>query len=361
MRFYDALQADPSCLKPKIRAAELPKEKWKLRVAMATRSLAIVLFAILMISPVGKLFGPENSPMAVAMFCIFLGLRFVDFGYRTSDSLLNLAIVFLLLLLAPAAAANVNVVFAALIHIFSFFVILFMTSDNPEMGNAGLYTFAYIYLSGNPVTGTLLWKRALFTFLAYVCCATLFFAKHRKKNQDVRFLDMVKQFSLREKKTQWHLQLAMGVGLILALGNFFHLKRFMWAAFACGSVLGCYEATAKEAKGRLLQRMIGCVGGSLVFFLLYPLLPVSMRFIIGPLGGFCMGFCTDYRFKTACNCLGAIFMATDLYSMHESVILRVFDNLVGVIFGFVFLVLYQKVMQKCLDGKSEKNTEIVAA
>lgn len=351
MRFYDALQLDPSVLKKKIRAAEQPKEKRKFTAAMIARSFLIVIFAIALISPVAPIFGPENSAMAVALFCILLGLRFVDFGYCIKDSLINLAVVFLLLLLAPVAAAHTNVVLAAVIHCAAFFVILFMTSDSPEMGNAGLYTFAYIYLSGNPVTGDLLWKRALLTFVGYVICAAILYGKHRKKNQSVRFWDMVKNFSISRKVTQWHMQLALGVGIILALGSFFGLPRMMWAAFACGSILGCYSATAVEAKSRVAQRMVGAIAGSLIFFVAFQLTPISLRPIFGPLGGIILGFCTDYRFKTASNCLGALFMANGIYGLNQSVVLRIGNNLIGVIFGFVFLVLYQKVMSKIMDAK----------
>ena len=357
MRFYDAIQLDPSCLKPKIRASEDPKERRKLALAMATRSILIVLFAIMLISPVSPIFGPENSAMAVAMFCIFLGLRFVDFGYCIKDSLVNLGVTFLLLLIAPCAASVVNPIFAAIIHFVAFFIILFMTSDSPEMGNAGIYTFAYIYLSGNPVTGDLLWQRAILTLVGYVLCAVLMFAKHRKKNKDVRFWDMVARFSMTNKKTQWHIQLALGVGLILALGSFLQLKRMMWAAFACGSILGCYSATSVEAKSRVGQRMAGAVAGSLIFFFGYQMTPEALRPIFGPLGGICLGFCTDYRFKTACNCLGALFMATSLYGVSGSVFLRVLNNLLGVAFGYVFLVLYQKVMSTCFNSSTQGGAE----
>lgn len=357
MRFYDALQLDPSCLKQKIRAAELPGERRKLMAAMAARALLIVLFAIVTISPVSTVFGPENSAMAVAMFCVLLGLRFVDFGYCIKDSLINLAVVFLLLLIAPVTAANVNPLLAAVIHFAAFFIILFMTSDQPEMGNAGIYTFAYIYLSGNPVTGDLLWKRALLTLVGYLLCATILFVKHRKKNPEIRFWDMVSQFRLSNKKTQWHIQLALGVGILLALGSFLHLPRMMWAAFACGSILGCYSATAVESKNRVVQRMVGACAGSLVFFLAYPLMPQSLRPLFGPLGGICLGFCTDYRYKTACNCIGALFMATALYGVQGSVFLRVMDNFLGVAFGYVFLVLYQKVMNACFASTASNSIE----
>ncbi len=357
MRFYDALQMDPSFLKKMIRGSEEPKERRKLMVAIAARSVLTVLFAILMIAPAAPVFGPENSAMAVALFCILLGIRFVDFGYCIGDSLVNLAVVFLLLLIAPWAAASVNPFFAGIIHILAFFTILFMTSNRPEMGNAGIYTFAYIYLSCNPVSGELLWKRGLLTLVGYVLCGAILFGKHRKKNKDIRFKDLLVQFRLSDKKTLWQVQLALGVGLILTLGSALHLPRMMWAAFACGSILGYYSATGAQIKERIGQRIVGAVAGSLIFLVVYSFLPESMRPILGPLGGLCLGFCTDYRFKTACNCIGALFMATAIFGLHQSVVLRVVHNVAGVIFGYVFLLLFQKVTDKCLSVKSAENVE----
>lgn len=358
MRFYDMLQMDPSTLKKKIRAAEQPTERRKLTAAMIARSFLIVLFAIALISPVSPVFGPENSPMAVAMFCILLGIRFVDFGYCIKDSLINFALAFLLLLLAPCIASQVNVVLAMLIHVSAFFIILFMTSDRPELGNSGLYTFAYIYLSGNPVTGELLWKRAELTLIGYLLCAAILVAKHRKNNQEVRFWSKVKQFSIKDKTTQWLLQLAMGVGILLALGSFLNLPRMMWAAFACGSIVGCYSATAVEAKSRAMQRMAGTLIGSLIFFVCYQLTPDSLKFLFGPLGGICLGFCTKYRNQTACNCLGALFMATGLFGIQRSVILRIAQNFVGLAFGCAFLVLFQKVMDLYVNSETLECKEV---
>ncbi len=358
MRFYDMLQLDPGTLKKKIRSAELPKERHKLTAAMIVRAILIVIFAVLIISPVATVFGPENSPMGVALFCILLGIRFVDFGYRIQDSMINFAVVLLLLVFAPVAAANVNVVLSMLIHITAFFTILFMTSDRPELGNAGLYNFAYIYLSGNPVTGALLGKRLALAFVGYVLCGAILFAKHRKNHQNVRFVDKVKQFRLADRKMQWLLQLAMGVGIILALGNALNLPRMMWAAFACGSIVGCYSAGAAEARARAVQRFVGILIGSAIFFVFYPLMPASVQSLFGPIGGLCLGLCTKYRYQTACNCLGALFMAAGLYGVQGSVVLRLAQNFVGLIFGLVFLVAFQKVMSLCF---SEKKAETPTA
>lgn len=355
MRFYDMLQLDPGTLKKKIRSAELPKERYKLTAAMIARTILIVIFAIIMISPVANVFGPENSPMGVALFCILLGIRFVDFGYRIQDSMINFAVVLLLLVFAPVAAAHVNVVLSALIHVAAFFTILFMTSDRPELGNSGLYTFAYIYLSGNPVTGVLLGKRLALAFVGYVLCGAILFAKHRKNNQNVRFVDKVKQFRLADRKMQWLLQLAMGVGIILALGTALNLPRMMWAAFACGSIVGCYSAGPAEARTRAVQRFVGVLIGCAIFFVFYPMVPESMQSLFGPLGGLCLGLCTKFRYQTACNCLGALFMAAGLFGVQGSVVLRMAQNFVGLIFGVVFLVAFQKVMSLCFSVKNSEN------
>ena len=78
MRFYDALQLDPSILKRKIAACDTKDEKAYYWIAMAVRSILIVAFAIVFISLLSGIFGSENTPLAVAMFCMMLGIRFVD-------------------------------------------------------------------------------------------------------------------------------------------------------------------------------------------------------------------------------------------------------------------------------------------
>ncbi len=357
MQFYNALQLDPAILKKKIRETNITKGKLKLFFAMALRSILIVLFAITLISPLSKVFGDENTPMAVAMFCALLGLRFVDFGYCIKDSLVNLACVFALLLFAPCLAANVNPFLAAVIHSCAFFAILFMTSDKPELGNAGIYTFAYIFLSGNPVSGVAFLKRGALTAIGYAVCAVIFYIKHNSKNQNTRFISKIKAFSLRDKKVQWQLQLGLGVGILLAVGSYLNMRRMMWAAFAGGSILGCYSATAKDLKKRFGQRMVGTIIGTVAFFLIYQVVPESARPILAPLGGICLGFCTDYRFKTAANCIGALFMATGLYGLENSVFLRVINNFLGIGFGYVFLILFRKFMDFCFNQKVPEKAE----
>ena len=343
MRFYDALQLDPAGLKEKIRSAETPKERHHFQLAILTRAILIVAFSTILIAPVSPLFGAENSCMAVTLLCILLSIRFVDFGYNIRDSLRNLAIVFFLLFASPAVAALLPPLLAALVHFVTFFIILTMTSEQPQMGNGGLYAFGYIFLAGNPVTGELLWKRFLLTLVGYLLCAGVFFMKHSKKNQEVPFRSLLANFRLTDPKCQWQLQMALGITLLLTLGKLLHVERLMWAGFACASLLGCYSSGDSESlvKERFWQRMLGALLGSGLFALLYAVTPEAFHGLFGTIGGICVGFCTEYRYKTALNCFGALMLSTGLYGLGGSVLLRIADNFLGAAFGYGFCVLYQ--------------------
>ena len=178
MKFYDALQMDPSILKRKIAASDEKHEKIYYWITMAVRSLLIVLFAIVFISSLSSIFGAENTPMAVALFCMMLGIRFVNFEYCIGDSLITLAAVLAILVLTPSAATVLPPIFLIPLHFIAFFTILYMTTQRPEMGNGGIYNFAYIYLTGNPVLGDSLIRRGLLALVGYLICGTILFIKH---------------------------------------------------------------------------------------------------------------------------------------------------------------------------------------
>lgn len=86
MKFYDALQMDPAILKRKIAVCDTRREKAYYWTAIAVRSALIVAFAIVFISLLSGIFGADNTPLAVALFCMMLGIRFVNFEYCVGDS-----------------------------------------------------------------------------------------------------------------------------------------------------------------------------------------------------------------------------------------------------------------------------------
>ena len=339
MTFYNALQMDPAILKAKIAQCDTPAKKRFYWFAMALRSLLIVGFAVVFISGLAKVFGQDNTPLAVALFCILLGIRFVNFEYCMGDSLVTLAAALAILLFTPTAVAVAPPYLAIPLHFVSFFLLLYMTTQKPELGNGGLYSFAYVYLTGNPVFGETLARRTMMAVVGYLLCAIILYRKHRHAHGEVRFHHVIQRFDLHNIVHLWQFRMALGVSLVLTAGRFFGVERFMWMGFACASLLSEYPYSGNGAP-RFFQRIVGAVAGSLAFFLIYSITPAELHSLLGPLGGLCLGFCTDYRYKTAMNCFGALMLGAGIYGIQGAVVLRIVDTVLGVAFGLVFAALF---------------------
>lgn len=342
MKFYDALQLDPSILKRKIAASDAKREKTYYWLAIAVRSVLIVAFAIVFISLLSGVFGADNTPLAVALFCMMLGIRFVNFEYCIGDSLVTLAAVLAILVLVPSAAAVLPPVLLIPLHFAAFFALLYMTTQRPEMGNGGLYSFAYIYLAGNPVMGEALVRRGLLALVGYLICGAILFAKHRDQHRATRFHHVVRRFDLSVPVHLFQLRMALGVSLVLSAGQVFGVEWFMWMGFACASLLSEYPYSGNTFT-RFWQRIVGAVAGSCGFFVLYLLTPEAFHEWMGPLGGLCLGFCTDYRYKTAMNCFGALMLGAGIYGLQGAVVLRIVDTLLGVTFGLAFAAIFHRL------------------
>lgn len=343
MNFYQSLQMDPSVLKKKIAQCNTAREKTFYWSAIAIRSVLIVAFAVLFISLLSGLFGQENTPFAVALFCIMLGIRFVNFEYCIRDSMITLAISLCILVFVPSLVGIAPPIAIVFIHFAGFFALLFMTTQRPELGNGGLYSFAYVYLTGNPVYGDSLRKRILLAVVGYAVCGLILWAKHRHSHKTVRFRYLVLKFNIKNPINLWQLRMALGVSLVLTVGQILEIPRFMWMGFACASLLSEYPYSSKTLP-RFRQRIIGALAGSGLFFIIYQITPGSFHSLMGPLGGLCLGFCTDYRYKTAMNCFGALMLATNIYGVQGAVFLRIADTILGVCFGAIFAAIFHKVI-----------------
>lgn len=340
MNFYQTLQMDPSVLKKKIEQCETVREKTFYWAAIAMRSVLIVAFAVVFISLLSGLFGQENTPLAVALFCILLGIRFVNFEYCIRDSLITLAIALGILVFVPSIVGIAPPIVIVFIFV-GFFALLYMTTQRPELGNGGLYSFAYVYLTGNPVYGVSLGKRMLLAVVGYAVCGLILWAKHRHSHATVRFHHLILKFNIKNPVNLWQLRMALGVSLILTVGQIFEIPRFMWMGFACASLLSEYPYSSNTLS-RFWQRILGALAGSGLFFVVYQITPGFFHSLMGPLGGLCLGFCTDYRYKTAMNCFGALMLATNIYGVQAAVFLRIADTILGVCFGAIFAAIFHK-------------------
>lgn len=347
MRFYDALQLDPPALRQEIAAAETSSERRWWRCALLVRAVLLVVFAIFFISSCGALFGSENNSMAVVLFCILLAVRFVDFGYHIGHSMGALAVIFLILLLSPWLIQQVSPLAGFAINFVSLLTIGVLACEHPEMGNGGLYLFGYIFLTGSAVSLPVLIARGWLTLAGYALCGSVLFFKHRHKHQDVLLSHVVSHFRLSDPKCLWQLQLALGVSLLFLFGSFLHLDRFMWVGFACSSILSSYPVRIHE---RMRDRAAGVILGSLLFGVITAVLPSDLMFLLGPIAGLLLGLCTTYRARNLFNCFGALSLAATVYGLSGSIVLRICNNLLGIVFGWLFFCGFQWLCEHAIPN-----------
>ena len=166
MSFYGLMQLGVPQLKGLLRQAA-GAERRRLLLALLARDAACVGFAVVLISALTALFGGANSPAAVVIFCLLLSCRFLHYNYRMADTLRNMAAAFALLTLGPALAPLGGPLLHLLLNLFCIGVLLLITADQPELGNASLYLFSYLFLYGNPVSGRSLALRGLEMLLGF--------------------------------------------------------------------------------------------------------------------------------------------------------------------------------------------------
>ena len=60
--------------------------------------------------------------------------------------------------------------------------------------------------------------------------------------------------------------------------------------------------------------------------------------------------CTDYRYKTAMNCFGALMIGAGLYGLSGAVALRLADTVLGAAFGLCFAALFHWLSRRLLPA-----------
>ena len=87
--------------------------------------------------------------------------------------------------------------------------------------------------------------------------------------------------------------------------------------------------------------------------MIYLIVPARYYFLIGPVGGMCLGLCSKYTYKTVLNCFGALALAASMYGIGNAVLLRIFDTLAGIFGALLFFYLYDRfILHKFLPNRS---------
>lgn len=349
--FYQSLQLDPFILKQKIREAASKKEKCMYICSLFLRSLFIVLFAICFIIIITTLFESKHKPYAVVLFCMLMSIRFVDFGYKISHSIIGLAIVMFSLLVAPYVQLIKWSVMGMLIHFILLSSILMATASDPKMGNASLYGFSYLFivysLPKDSLNKNFFTQTSSLLFLFFCWFSVLLYRKHREKNKDKSLFKEIFLKGMYSQEKIWMLIYAFGISLLIVAGEYVPFQRLMWAGFAFSSIVSSYGLMSIGFIERAVDRIIGSLIGCVLFIGISQFIPFNW---VGILGGLALGVCSTYRYKTVFNSFGALAITASLFGVPGAVTIRIFENILGVCLGIMYIgvteILIRKIREK---------------
>ena len=180
-----------------------------------------------------------------------------------------------------------------------------------------------------------------------IICMAVFYKNQKNRPYRRTFLDLFREFNLRSARNWWYVRLTVIVSTALLIMSLLGLPRAMWAGIACMSV--CLPFSS-DLVARAKLRGPYNILGSLIFVVLYLVLPKSMYPYIGIIGGIGVGYSAGYAWQTVFNTFGALSIASNLFGMTGAVILRIGAN--------VFASVYTVVMDKLLNKIFENSTEV---
>ena len=146
-------------------------------------------------------------------------------------------------------------------------------------------------------------------------------------------MSFFQEFDVNSHRTKWQSSLTFGIASILFIARMIKLPKAMWAGIAVMSIITPFP-TGKRQKVK--ERVLGNVLGTLVVCVVYIFCPEFMYKNIGIIGGIGVGLSTTYGFQSMFNSFGAVSAAATLFGFPATVFYRVFNNVLGSVYGLVF-------------------------
>ena len=346
MTIYQAMQLNVKNLKAAISDAPTKKDKHRYIAAMILRNIFCLAFCIIFITFFTTLFGNENSSVGIIGLLAVLSLRFTDLDFNIKQSTLALIASFVICAIAPHLANIVPLGFGLLINFSALLLILILTSHQVSYANHFTFILGYILLWGNDVSENSYTLRIIAMMVAAIFTALVYYHCHYQQTMKLNFKDILKDFFSPSKRTFWYLKISSAIALVIFLGEMLNFSRTMWIAFACMSIINIdHEQIIYKFKHRALFVVVG----SIIFGILFTIVPKEYLGLAGILGGIMVGFRGSYHWQTVFNCFGALAITIDLFGFLNAIIIRIVANIAGSIFSFVYHHLFEKIIQLLIN------------
>lgn len=343
MTFYQELQLNSAGSKALIRITKDKKERRRHILIYNFKVYLVVAFCFAAVTLFSMIFGSENSIAGVVVLLALLVLRQADFGIHTSHGLLCIAGIFAVLMAGPRLSNMVSPAAAFFINVICILILMTLGCHNVIMSNHSTFVLSYLILQGYDVSGHSWIMRTAGLSVGMLLCMAVFFKNQKHRPHRREFKDLFHEFDPRSVRNRWYIKLTLCVSTALLIASLLDIPRAMWIGIACMSVcLPFQEDLAKRAKARWVCNILG----SLIFLVIYTILPKELHPMIGLLGGIGVGYSAGYPWQTIFNTFGALSIASGLFGAVGAVFLRIGTNMAA--------SLYTVLMSRLIDRTSDR-------
>ena len=351
MSFYQAMQLGAVNLKPLIKKTEDKKLKQKYITAFVLKNILCLLFCMVVVISFSKMFNEENSIVGVVTVMCILTFRFSNFDFNVKQTVLAILGIFGIYMIFPTLAMISSPGMQFVINFIAILAILILSCHNVIFSNQSILVLSYLLLYGYKVTSTYSYSsRVVGLAVGGIIVATIFYIKQRKNKFENNFIDILKDFNIKNERSRWQLKLTLAICSALFIGNILNLPRIMWIGFACMSIV---QPKKEQVDIRCKERIPYVTIGSLIYCALYLVLPQQYLMLIGMMGGIMVGFSATYKWQTVFNVFGALSSAVPILGLPVAVIFRIVDNVFGALYGKFFSRLFDKVESRFIKNIEE--------
>lgn len=350
MSFYEAMQLGACNLKPLIKGTEDSKLRKKYIIAFVLKNFLCILFCMLIVTSFSNVFGAENSIVGVVTVVSLLTFRFSNLDFKTGESTITILAIFVIFSISPYLATIVHPIIGSIINFISMMIILVLSCHNTALSNQSILILSYLLLYGYEVNDTNMYVNRVFALiLGGIIVAGIFYYKHREVNYENSFKDIIKDIDFSTARTKWQFKLALGLTIVILIGELLNIPRVIWIAFAFQSVL---QPDTEKFEQRVKTRYPFVIIGSLLYAAIYIVLPQEFRGYAGILGGLMVGFSGTYSWQTSFNCFGALTAAVPIFGLWWAIVIRIVNNIIGVIYCKVYNKIFNTIDERIFS----KNT-----
>lgn len=343
MTFYQELQLNQAGSKALIREAQGHKEKLKHIAIYLLKIFITIAFCMAFVIAYSQFFGNANSIVGVVVLLFVLVFRNVDLSLKTSHALPSLIAIFAILAFGPRLSNASNAFIELLINVICIFLLMFLGCYDVKMFNHSTLVLGYLLLYGYDVTGSAYIQRLEGLAIGTIITGLIYYRNHRQKTHTLKVTHFFEAFNLQCDRTKWQLSLTIAISSMLFIARLIHLPRPMWAGIAIMSIITPFPVGQKE---KAKSRILGNILGALLVFLIYKYCPDFMYNNIGILSGIGIGLSATYGFQCIFNAFGAITTAATLLGFPAALFFRVFNNILGAVYGLTFNKYFHRLINK---------------